>query len=88
MYSLGNFCTPYKMNINGITGYAPIITANLAPDGTFISGKIHPFIQVKGAGPRPDTSGAVIENLRRLSKLDFPTSKLTIDTDGELSFQN
>lgn len=86
MYSLGNFCTPYRMNINGITGYAPIITVNIKPDGTFVSGKIHPFIQVKGAGPRPDTSGAVIENFRKLSKLDFPASKLIIDSDGSLSF--
>lgn len=85
MYSLGNFCTPFRMNVNGISGHAPLVTVNLNPDGTFHSGQIHPFIQVKGAGPRPDTSGTVINNIRRLSKLDFPSSPLIISESGALS---
>lgn len=85
MYSLGNFCTPYRMNIRGISGHAPIVTVNLNSDGTFHSGQIHPFLQVKGSGPRPDNTGAVINNLRRLSKLDFPKSILKISETGELT---
>lgn len=85
MYRLGNFCTPYRMNISGISGYAPIVEVSVNPDGSFASGKIHPFIQQKGIGPRTDTSGAVIRNLRTLSKADFPESPLVIADDGTLS---
>lgn len=85
MYSLGNFCTPYRMNINGLTGHAPLVTLSVDSVGQFLSGKIHPFIQQKGIGPRPDTSGVVVGNIRRLSQLDFPRSPLRIDADGTLS---
>ncbi len=85
MYSLGNFCTPFRMNISGISGHAPLVTVNLLPDGTFHSGQIHPFLQVKGHGPKPDPSGSVINNIRRLSKLDFPDSPLVISPTGALS---
>ncbi len=84
MYSLGNFCTPYKMNISGISGYAPIIEVRVDDKGAFEDGVIHPFIQQKGVGPRKDTSGVVIRNLRRLSSEDFPASPLIITDDGEI----
>lgn len=85
MYSLGNFCTPFRMNIAGICGYAPLVEVTVDTDGSFIGGRIHPFIQRKGAGPRRDTSGAVVKNLQRLSLEDFPGNKLTIADDGRLS---
>lgn len=85
MYSLGNFCTPYRMNINGLTGHAPLVEVCVDAEGRFQSGQIHPFIQVKGEGPRHDRSGAVIEQLRRLSHEDFPQSPLRISDSGELT---
>lgn len=84
MYSLGNFCTPYKMNLSGINGYAPLVTVNVDSDGRFVDGKIHPYIQQKGVGPQPDTSGTVIRNLQNLSRMDFPNSPLIIDADGSM----
>lgn len=82
MYSLGNFCTPYRMNINGITGYAPLVEVSVDAQGRFERGQIHPYIQVKGRGPRKDRSGAVVGNLRRLSNEDFPNSALEISDSG------
>lgn len=85
MYSLGNFCTPYRMNISGLTGHAPLVRVSVDGEGRFESGKIHGFIQQKGIGPRADKSGAVVENMRRLSQLDFPESPLVIEQDGSLT---
>ena len=85
LYSLGNFCTPYRMGLSGVSGYAPIITATLNPDGTFAGGKIHSFIQQKGVGPRKDNTNSVAKNIRTLTLQDFPGTKLSIADDGTIS---
>lgn len=85
IYSLGNFCTPYRVNLAGISGHAPVVTVTLNPDGTFSDGKIHSFIQVKGQGPRTDATNSVARNMRNLSLSDFPASPLIIDNEGNLS---
>lgn len=85
LYSLGNFATPYRFNINGISGYAPVVTATINPDGTFASGKIHSFIQQKGVGPRVDPTCAAARQIRSLSQADFPTTSLMIASDGVMT---
>lgn len=82
MYSLGNFCTPYRVNLNGISGHAPVVEVTVDGDGNFVRGKIHPFVQKRGAGPRTDSSGAVIRQIRRLSESDFPSGCPDIADDG------
>lgn len=84
-YSLGNFCTPYRMGIAGITGHAPIAEVKLNNDGTFAGGKIHSFIQKRGLGPRKDSTNAAARQIRTLSLQDFPDSPLQISEDGTLS---
>lgn len=85
MYSLGNFCTPYRVNLKGINGHAPVVTVTLNPDGTFAEGKIHSFIQTTGKGPQKDETNSVAKNMRALSLADFPNSPLKISDSGELS---
>lgn len=85
VYSLGNFATPYRMGLSGVSGYAPIVTATLNPDGTFESGKIHSFIQKEGVGPRKDATNAVAKNIRSLTNADFPGTKLNIADDGTIT---
>lgn len=87
IYSLGNFCTPYRVNLTGISGHAPLVTVTTDADGSFLGGRIHPFIQQRGIGPRPDRSGAVISRIADLSRADFPTSPLHISSDGSLSIR-
>ena len=87
IYSLGNFCTPYRMGLSGVSGYAPVVTATLNPDGTFAEGKIHSFIQQKGVGPRKDPTNAVARNIRTLTKADFPSTPLTISDTGEIRLE-
>ncbi|MCR4601957.1 MAG: CapA family protein [Prevotella sp.] len=84
-YSLGNFCTPYNVSLTGISGYAPLLEINISrATGAFLSGKIHPFIQTRGIGPRSDKTGAVIKEMKQLSEADMPQSQARIDTAGNI----
>lgn len=85
LYSLGNFCTPYRISLSGISGQAPLVTVSLNPDGTFRNGQIHSFMQQRGIGPRRDSSHAVARQIRILSLHDFPYSPLSISPTGNLS---
>ena len=84
-YSLGNFCTPYRMGIAGLTGQAPVAVVELDKEGKFKGGKIHSFIQQRGLGPRKDSSNAAARQIKMLSSQDFPESPLKISEDGTLS---
>lgn len=84
-YSLGNFCTPFRMGIVGATGYAPLAEVRVNKKGEFIGGKIHSLLQHKGIGPRFDKNNAAAHLIRDLSLKDFPESPLVIDHDGTLS---
>lgn len=86
-YSLGNFCTPYRMGIAGLTGQAPVAEVEVDMNGKFVGGKIHSFIQQRGLGPRKDTSNAAARQIRNLSLQDFPESPLIIAEDGTLSIK-
>lgn len=84
-YSLGNFCTPYRMGIAGLTGQAPVAVVELDMEGKFKGGKIHSFIQQRGLGPRKDPTNAAARQIKALSIQDFPESPLRIADDGTLS---
>lgn len=88
-YSLGNFCTPYGVNISGISGYAPVLQLNInAEDGTFVDGKIHSFIQQRGKGPRRDKQNLVAKEIKSLTNADFSNPKLNIAADGTITIRN
>ena len=84
-YSLGNFCTPYGISITGISGYAPIIEVGVDGNGVFQRGKIHPFIQQRGLGPRRDTTGVVVRQIRNLTRQDITDNRLHIADDGTIT---
>ena len=84
-YSLGNFCTPYNVNLTGISGYAPLVEVKIDPaDGHFLCGQIHPFIQTRGVGPRTDTTGSVVRQIKQLSEADVPQSEAVVEADGSI----
>jgi len=83
-YSLGNFCTPYGINTTGISGYAPVVSIKVNRKGEFLSGKMHPFVQRYGIGPRRDTTGVVIKEIRTLTALDIKDGRIRIYPDGEI----
>ena len=86
-YSLGNFCTPYNVSLTGISGYAPVIEITIDGDGSFKSGKIHPFLQTRGIGPRYDAAGSVVKEIRQLSMTDLPQSQAEIDREGNITLK-
>ena len=70
-YSLGNFCTTFGINLAGVCGYAPVLTARIDRDGRFVDGRIHSFIQTQGTGPKLDPTDKVAQHMRSLSLTDF-----------------
>lgn len=84
MYSLGNFCTPYRISVAGNCGLAPLPEVRIARDGSFIEGRIHSFVQVRGRGPQPDSTHRAAALIGRMSLADFPESPLSITSDGLL----
>lgn len=86
-YSLGNFCTPYGINVSGVCGYAPLITVRITQDGSFVDGTIHPFIQKYGRGPLPDTGGIVVKHMKSLTDTDVPASEATVGLDGRITLK-
>lgn len=86
-YSLGNFCTPYRMNVSSISGYAPLLEVTVDSEGKFVKGKIHSFRQAKGRGPVLDPTNAAAKEIRALSKEDMPQTYPQISDNGEISLR-
>jgi poly-gamma-glutamate capsule biosynthesis protein CapA/YwtB (metallophosphatase superfamily) len=84
-YSLGNFATYGGFNLSGPNGLTLVLEVKLAPDGTFLEGRIHPGRQERPGGPRRDPAGAVIPLVRRLSQEDFGASAVHVADDGKLA---
>ncbi len=85
-YSLGNFCTPFGINLQGLSGYAPIVTVTIDRKGRFLKGRIHSFIQHHGIGPRRHDGKRlpVVRQMKALSEADFPDSEARIDPRGNI----
>lgn len=81
-YSLGNFCTAGPVSIEGESGYAPMIKVVTDGDGKFIEGKIYSALQLDKTGPVLDVDNLSVIEIRRLTLLDFPKSRLVISDDG------
>jgi cell wall-associated NlpC family hydrolase len=84
-YSLGCFCTPYKMNLKKTLGYAPLLKIELDKGGNFLSGKIYSFLQKRSLGLVNDEENKVVKEMTRLTKSDFPKTSLVIQKEGWLS---
>jgi len=87
IYSLGNFATYGRFSLRGISGYAPIVFAELNDKGEFVSGKIHSFKQVGRGGVVLDKKNKSAKLIKKLSKEDFPKSKLKISNTGVITIK-
>lgn len=83
-YSLGNFCTPYGINLVGLSGHAPVLEVQVDHAGRFCGGRIHSYIQQRGLGPRTDPAHRVAQHMRSLTLDDVPGTPLRIHPDGRL----
>lgn len=84
LYSLGNFCTPYKFGLSGISGQSCLAEITVDAEGKFEGGKLHSYLQGRGTGPRTDAANGAAKQIRSLSNADFPSSPLKIEDDGTL----
>ncbi|MDR3246836.1 MAG: CapA family protein [Prevotellaceae bacterium] len=84
IYSMGNFCTSGDFNINGISGYAPIVKIYTDKTGVFQKGQIFSALQKDKTGPVLDEKNSAAKEIKRLTELDFPQSKLNISDDGRI----
>ena len=83
-YSLGNFWTFGRFNLQGINGLVPVVDLVVARDGTLRRARIVSAAQTAPGGPRLDFSGAARELINRQSVRDIPEAGITIGVDGEV----
>lgn len=84
-YSLGNFWTYARFNMEGAAGIAPVVDLRLAADGRLLAARIHSAHLVGRGVPRIDESGAAARLVEALTNQDFPESRLKFAPDGTLS---
>ena len=83
-YSLGNFATYGPFNLSAENGLSLVLEAHLAPDGTFLGGRVYPVKQEKPGGPKLDPSGQILPVLRGLSSADFGPTAVVVGPQGKL----
>jgi len=86
-FSLGNFATYARFNLKGIRGIAPIIQVNVDNNGKFIDGRIISAKQIGLGTPVLDIENKAVNEIYKLTKLDFPESKLLINKEGHISYK-
>jgi hypothetical protein len=88
-YSMGNFCTYDRINIEGVNGLAPIFKIYTDRNGKFLKGEIISTYQKKYQPPRVDPEQRVLQVIRNLTKTDFPemSSVISIDDNGVITMK-
>ncbi|MCZ6779919.1 MAG: CapA family protein [Acidobacteria bacterium] len=81
-YSLGNFATYYGISVGSIRGLAPILLADIDPDGNFLRGRIVSAQQIRPSGPTLDPKQAAYRLIRQLTEEDFDGGGFTFYDDG------
>jgi len=83
-YSLGNFFTYGRFNINDYRGRGVIINIKIDRDGNFIYGKIFSTIQTKSGKLLLDKNNYAINDILQLTNRDIKNSNLIINNNGEI----
>ncbi len=83
-YSLGNFCTYGRFNVQGVNGIAPIVTAEVDAEGRFVEGQLTSIYQQKTHGPKIDSKKRALAKVIELTELDFPNTPLRFDPEGRM----
>lgn len=85
-YSLGNFLTYERFNIEGASGRSFVLQARLDADtGDFAGGKLVSVRLVNEGIPEQDPEHQAADLARRLTQQDIPNANITIAGDGTLT---
>ena len=84
-YSLGNFWTYGRMNIQGLGGVGPVVEATLAPDGKLLAARIHGTRQIDRGVPQHDPSNEAARVIADLTAADFPEVPVSFTPYGGLT---
>ena len=81
-YSLGNFWTYGRFNLQGPNGLAPVVDLVLASDGGLRSARIRSARQVGRGGPTLDPTDGALALISELTAADLQDAGLTFERDG------
>lgn len=83
-YSLGNFCTYKRFNLEGLRGIAPLMKVHTDSKGNFISAEAIAIEQHYPGYPALDPEKRAVKEIQRLTQEDFPEmdSILVIEDSG------
>jgi Bacterial capsule synthesis protein PGA_cap len=87
-YSLGNFWTYGRMNLNGTAGLAPVASLEVDRTGNLLSAQILSARQTRPGGPVYDPDGAAARQIAALTAQDVPESGVSITADGRVSWRH
>lgn len=85
VYSLGNFLTYRGFNLDGPLGITGVLQLEFAPDRRLLRARLVPMTQYPRTGPAPDSAGAALDLVRRLSTEDFGPTAAGIGPDGDIT---
>lgn len=83
-YSLGNFCTPFRYSLRETMASAPLLVADVDRNGDFRSGELYSFRQSYFQGPEMDENNRAYNQIKELTALDFPDTKLEFPGDNQI----
>ncbi|MGH7499065.1 MAG: CapA family protein [Gemmatimonadales bacterium] len=84
-YSLGNFLTYAGFNLRGPLGLTGVLQLDYSAGRRLQAARLVPMIQRRLRGPVPDSTGASLRLVRRLSAEDFPATGAFVSEDGFIS---
>jgi len=89
VYSLGNFSGYNQFGTKGgFGGTSMVVELQVASNGVLTQARLHPVALDSLSRPRPDPTGAAIEQVQELSDADFPESGVRIGADGVISWRS
>jgi poly-gamma-glutamate capsule biosynthesis protein CapA/YwtB (metallophosphatase superfamily) len=80
-YSMGNFCTYSKINVNDVNGLAPVFKLRTDKNGKFLNGDIVSTNQIRYQPVQIDKEKRVLKVIQNLTKADFPEMSKVINID-------
>jgi hypothetical protein len=86
-YSLGNFCTYGRFNLQGPNGIAPIVKVSVDRHGKFLQGEIIPVKQTGRGITVVDPDRQAIRKVQDLTRADFPEIPVEITDDGRIMYK-